>query len=130
MDETTYSSVQTKAKSWSRRHPLVLIPKNNRQMRVTVFGAISPCLQNGRVMSLAKSTNKQDFMSFLVAVKQAVLPKYRSKLQVIIYDGAKAHTCNDSQNFLRDYFIPLQIPVMSCEFNCKCQFQTGNNFCK
>ena len=119
MDETTYSSVQTKAKSWSRKHPLVLHPKNNRQMRITVFGAISPCLQTGRVMRLAKSTNKRDFMSFLVDIKQAVLPKYRSQLQILLYDGAKAHTCLDSQKFIEGFFIPLQIPVMSCEFNCK-----------
>ena len=119
MDETTYSSVQMKAKSWSRKHPLVLHPKNNRQMRVTVFGAISPCLQSGRVMRLAKSTNKQDFMSFLVDIKQAVLPRYRSQLQILLYDGAKAHTCLDSQNFIEGFFIPLQIPVMSCEYNCK-----------
>ena len=96
MDETTYSSVQTRAKSWSKKHPLVLHPKNNRQMRITVFGAISPCLENGRVMRLAKSTNKQDFMNFLFQIKQSVLPKYRSQLQIVLYDGAKAHTCKES----------------------------------
>ena len=70
-------------------------------------------------MRLAKSTNKRDFMSFLVDIKQAVLPKYRSQLQILLYDGAKAHTCLDSQKFIEGFFIPLQIPVMSCEFNCK-----------
>ena len=119
MDETTYSSVQMKAKSWARKQDPVLHPKNNRQMRVTVFGAISPCLHNGRVMRLAKSTNKQDFMGFLVDIKTSILPKYRSDIQVLCYDGAKAHTCRDSQEFMKDYFKPLQIPVMSCEFNCK-----------
>ena len=78
MDETTYSSIQMKAKSWASKQNPVLHAKNNRQMRVTVFGAISPCLENGRVMRLAKSTNKQDFMAFLVDIKQAVLPRYRS----------------------------------------------------
>ena len=53
----------------------MLHAKNNRQMRTTVFGAISPCLENGRVMRLAKSTNKQDFMSFLVDIKQPLLPE-------------------------------------------------------
>ena len=100
MDETTYSSVQMKAKSWSRKQDPVLHAKNNRQMRVTVFGAIGTCLQNGRVMRLAKSTNKQDFMSFLVDIKTSILPKYRSQKQILLFDGARAHTCHDSQAFM------------------------------
>ena len=100
MDETTYSSVQMKAKSWSRKQDPVLHAKNNRQMRVTVFGAIGTCLQNGRVMRLAKSTNKQDFMSFLVDIKTSILPKYRSQMQILLFDGARAHTCHDSQAFM------------------------------
>ena len=107
MDETTYSSVQMKAKSWARKQDPVLHAKNNRQMRVTVFGAIGTCLQNGRVMRLARSTNKQDFMAFLVEVKQAVLPRFRSQLQILLYDGARAHTCRDSQEFMEGYFKPL-----------------------
>ena len=117
-----------KAKSWAKKHNPVLHAKNNRQMRVTVFGAISPCLENGRVMQLAKSTNKQDFMAFLVNVKQAVLPKYRSQLQILLYDGARAHTCRDSQAFMEGYFKPLQIPVMSCEFNCKYSHRTPEEY--
>ena len=73
-------------------------------------------------MRLAKSTNKLDFMSFLVDIKQSVLPRYRSSMQILLYDGARAHTCNDSQDFIEGYFKPLQIPVMSCEFNCKSNF--------
>ena len=119
MDETTYSSVQMKAKSWATKQNPVLHAKNNRQMRVTVFGAISPCLVNGRVMRLAKSTNKHDFMSFLVDIKTSILPRYRRQLQILLFDGARAHTCHDSQAFMEGYFKPLQIPVMSCEFNCK-----------
>ena len=107
-----------KAKSWARKQDPVLHPKNNRQMRVTVFGAISPCLQNGRVMRLARSTNKQDFMAFLVDIKTSILPMYRSETQILLFDGARAHTCRDSQEFMKDYFKGLQIPVMSCEFNC------------
>ena len=40
-------------------------------------------------------------------------------MQILCYDGARAHTSNYSMEFIRDIFIPLQIPVMSCEFNCK-----------
>ena len=54
MDETTYSSVQMKAKSWSRKQDPVLHAKNNPQMSVTIFEAISPCLVNGRDIRLAK----------------------------------------------------------------------------
>ena len=182
-----------KAKSWSRKQDSVLHAKNNRQMRITVFGAISPCLENGReirfakgigvysmtlrdlrntffdawsipwgyfngftaregyqtilcaleitmsirklgllwlshelwansiqtIFWLAKSTNKQDFMSFLVDIKTSILPKYRSDMQILLFDEARAHTCLDNQSFMEGYFKSLQIPVMSCEFNCR-----------
>ena len=75
-------------------------------------------------MQLAPSTNKHDFMAFLHNVKQAVLPRYRSQQQVVVYDGAKAHTCKDSQQFMVGYFTPLQIPPYSCEFNCKFCYQS------
>ena len=97
-------------------------------MRVTVFGAISPCLQNGRVMRLARSTNKQDFMAFLVDIKTSILPMYRSETQILLFDGARAHTCRDSQEFMKDYFKGLQIPVMSCEFNCKYSHRTPEEY--
>ena len=54
MDETTYSSVHMKAKSWSRKQDPVLHANKNRQMSVTVFEAISTCLVNGRDIRLAK----------------------------------------------------------------------------
>ena len=119
MDETTYSSVQSKPKSWSTSANPVLHPKQSRQMRITVFGAISPCLKDGRAFKLAKSTNKEDYCSFLVQIKQSILPRYQGSKQILCYDGARAHTANYSMQFIRDLFIPLQIPVMSCEFNCK-----------
>ena len=46
-------------------------------------------------------------MAFLHNVKQAILPRYRSQQQIIVYDGARAHTCRDSQAFMSDYFTPL-----------------------
>ena len=107
VDETTYSSVQSKPKSWCKKGKPLLHMRNARQMRVTVIGAIGTCLQDGRVMQLAPSTNKHDFMAFLHNVKQAILPRYRSQQQIIVYDGARAHTCRDSQAFMSDYFTPL-----------------------
>ena len=69
MDETTYSSVSLKPRSWATKEDPVLHAKNNKQMRVTVYGAISPCLENGIVYKLAKSTNIADYKSFLVQIK-------------------------------------------------------------
>ena len=91
-------------------------------MRVTVLRAISTCLVIDCVMRLAKSTNKQDFMAFLFEVKQAVLPKFRFQMQILLYDEAHVYTCCDSQASMEDYFKPLQIHMMSYKFNCKCQF--------
>ena len=66
MDETTYSTVQSKSRSWAFRSTPVLHPKNNRQMRVTVFGACGPALVGGLVVKLAPSTNSVDYCSFLL----------------------------------------------------------------
>ena len=118
VDETTYSSVQLKPRSWGSRSDPVLHQKNNRQMRTTVIGGIGACLKDGRVMNLARSTNKAEFMQFLVDLKQAVLPRYRSQTQIVIMDNARAHTCKDTLDFFKGMFIPLFIPVMSCEYNC------------
>ena len=66
-------------------------------------------------------------MSFLVDIKTSILPRYRTQTQVLLFDGARAHTCNDSQAFMQGYFKPLQIPVMSCEFNCKYSIQLSSS---
>ena len=63
-------------------------------------------------------------MAFLVDIKTSILPMYRSETQILLFDGARAHTCRDSQEFMKDYFKGLQIPVMSCEFNCKYSHRT------
>ena len=76
-------------------------------MRVTVFGAISPCLRNARAFKLAKSTNSDDYCSFLVQIKQAILPRYRNQRQIIFFDGARAHTSKKSSVFIREMFTPL-----------------------
>ena len=76
-------------------------------MKVTVFRAISPCLQNGRVMRLARSTKKQDFMAFLVDIKTSTLPMYHSDIQILLFDGVRVHTCRNSQELMKDYFKGL-----------------------
>ena len=118
VDETTYASNSIPRRSWSSRDDPVLHQKNSKQMRRTVIGGIGRCLTNGRVMNLARSTNKAEFQSFLVDLKQAVLPKYRHQTQIVLFDGARAHTCRDTLQFFEGMFIPLQIPRFSCDFNC------------
>ena len=69
VDETTYSTVSLKPKSWApSKHPN-LHAKNNKQMRRTLIGGIGTCLIGGRCMRLAKSTNQIDFRTFLVDLK-------------------------------------------------------------
>ena len=117
MDETTYSTVQSKAKSWSFRSTPVLHPKNNRQMRVTVFGACGPALVGGLVVKLAPSTNSVDYCSFLLQVKEAIKPAFRNVKLIMCQDNASAHTSRVSKAFAASEFHTLNIPVMSCEFN-------------
>ena len=104
-----------KQKSWAKKDNPQLHVRNARQMRVTVIGAIGTCLENGRLMQLAPSTNKVDFMAFLHNLKQAVLPRYRGQEQIIVYDGAAAHTCEDT-SFLCRYLPTHASSTVSTPF--------------
>ena len=41
-----------------------------------------------------------DYFTALVDIKTSILPKYRSQMQILLFDGARAHTCHDSQAFM------------------------------
>ena len=66
-----------------------------------MYGAIGEAL-NKPVMMLAKSTNKQDFQSFLMKVAEEVIN--RGSKPILVFDGATAHTAIDSQRLLAQYF--------------------------
>ena len=97
IDETTYSSVSLKPKAWSG-NPVCLNPKQQTQRRITVMGAISPALVDGRCMRLAKSTNKAEYKDFLVDVYQSVLKNSKKpgkSVKYLVMDGHRSHTNAD-----------------------------------
>ena len=48
-------------------------------------------------------------MAFLVDIKTSILPMYRSETQILLFDGALAHTCRDMQDFMTDYLKSLSL---------------------
>lgn len=117
-DETTFHSWMQKAKSWSRKDSPVYHARNNKRVSTTVYGAIGHCLQHG-VFVLGRSTNQNEFQEFLRQVKAAVKPQFSTQKPFFLYDQASAHTAAKSQKMMKEFFTPLPIPVMSCEFNSK-----------
>jgi len=109
-----------KAKSWSKRDQPLYHARNSKRITTTVYGAIGHCLTRP-VFRLGRSTNIKEYKMFLKKVHETVKPEYsftRTK-PILLYDGATAHTSSTSRSFMHKYFEPLQIPVYSCEFNCK-----------
>lgn len=121
MDETTFTAWMLKSKSWSSREKPVYHARNDKKFGTTVFGALGRCLKNGFVYQRAKSTNKIDFLRFVIDTRQAVQERYWNQKPYFLYDGHPAHVGRDRLRLLEQYFRPVQIPGYSCEFNCKCR---------
>ena len=74
------------------------------------------------VFRLGRSTNVEEYKQFLDEVRENLKPElgFNKTKPILLYDGATAHTSNASVQYMKQYFEPLQIPIYSCEFNCKC----------
>ena len=106
-----------KSKSWAKKNNPVYHSKNDKRFGITVYGALGKCLRNVQVIQLGSSTNMVEFRHFLFKVKQAVSEKYATDKPYFLYDGATAHTSPVVVNAIAEFFIPVQIPSYSCEFN-------------
>ena len=73
------------------------------------------------VFRLGRSTNVEEYKQFLDEVRESLKPElgFNKIKPILLYDGATAHTSNASVQYMKQYFEPLQIPIYSCEFNCK-----------
>lgn len=87
--------------------------KNHRN--VTVYGAIGNCL-NEPLFKLGKSTNEEDYGKFLHDLKMKVRLDLGEK-PILLYDGHTAHSTKKNLTIMERYFIPINIPPHSCDFN-------------
>jgi len=115
MDETTFNTWQMKTKSWSSKSDIVYHHRPSTRLGITVFGAIGNCLKKPMFMT-ARSTNKEDYMRFMNQVKEQVRD-LRGRKPVLLYDAHRAHTSLIARDRIPKMFLPLPIPVYSCEFN-------------
>ena len=85
-----------------------------------MYGAIGHCMSKP-VFRLGRSTNVEEYKQFLDEVRESLKPElgFNKTKPILLYDGATAHTSNASVQYMKQYFEPLQIPIYSCEFNCK-----------
>ena len=115
MDETTFNTWQMKTKSWSSKSDIVYHHRPSTRLGITVFGAIGKCLKKPMFMT-ARSTNKEDYMRFMNQVKEQVRD-LKGRKPVLLYDAHRSHTSLIARDKIPKMFIPLPIPVYSCEFN-------------
>ena len=116
MDETTVNTWQIKTKSWSSKTDIVEHKRPSTRIGITVFGAIGNCLKNP-VFRTAKSTNKTDYIEFMRLVKEQVRQIHHSQKPILLFDAHRAHTSLLAREEIPRMFVPLKIPVYSCEFN-------------
>ena len=116
MDETTVNTWQIKTKSWSSKTDIVEHKRPSTRIGVTVFGAIGNCLKNP-VFRTAKSTKKHDYIEFMRLVKEQVRSIHHNQKPILLFDAHRAHTSLLAREEIPRMFVPLKIPVYSCEFN-------------
>jgi hypothetical protein len=66
---------------------------------------------------LARSTNQEDFRSFLLMIKQALDQRHVVGKPFLLYDQHSAHKTIESMRLMRSHFIPLPVVTYSCSFN-------------
>ena len=99
-DETTFNSWMMKAKSWAHERNSLLHARNSKRLSVTVYGAFGNCMNNP-VFKMGGTTNRIEFIEFMREVKEQVKAQYQGYKPILLYDGAKAHTCKDSMRLMK-----------------------------
>ena len=78
----------------------------------TLYGAIGNALDEP-VYAVGSSTNRIDFHHFL----WKLIDKLNGRKPYIVYDGHSSHETAENDTLIQQYFIPLQLPAYSSEFN-------------
>ena len=79
-DESSMNCWDLPKKTWSYSTEEITIPKNDSRLSVTLYAAISPNALSSPVFYLSrKTTNQQDFRSFLIKIKENVKSTITSK---------------------------------------------------
>ena len=117
VDETTFHSRMSKAKSWSLPDKINMHTVDAKRWCVTVYGAIGNCLPGPVYYFGPRTTNADDYCHFVRLVSAQVRPV--SCKPYILYDNASAHTARRAQAVMNEHFEPLANVPYSCGFNCK-----------
>ena len=118
-DETTFNAQLLKSKSWSTVEEPVLHSKNDKKFGTTVYGALGRCLKHGFYVKLGSSTNMDEWKAFFLELRDHIFDRHWDVKPYLLYDGHAAHCNKEIILAMEAYFIPVQVPRYSCEFNCK-----------
>ena len=118
IDETSFNSWEVPKKTWACPSKPISIRLNKRRGKgVTIYGAIGEAV-NGVLHMVSRSTNKKDFVRFLVLLRKKCLVDETKELYLVI-DNHNAHTSKQVIEAMeRLYFTPINQPTYSPEFNC------------
>ena len=94
-----------KKKSWSTRDsPNQHLIQDNKNLRITVFGAIGNCLTEP-VFTLKHGTKSSNYVEFLHDVVARLKPN--TGKPVLFFDGLRSHMSKESLPTVIQYFRPL-----------------------
>ena len=115
---TFYTRCMTQSKVWWKRGKSFRVPiPQNRGSGITLFGAISHCLQNKGYFEVHHSTNGDSVINFMTNIQAHILPEYRHKRLILCIDNHSAHKGPTKIEVMEQFCEPHFIPVYSCELN-------------
>ena len=114
IDETTFNSTLRQSRVWQYYKKPVPFAVGKRIGSITLYGAIGHCLKEP-VFMLGKSTNKEEFQTFIEKVVAAKVNPRQKPLLVI--DNHAAHKSTAVKQLLQKHFVVFYMPAQSCEFN-------------
>ena len=117
MDQTTFQIWPKPSKTWQLSSAPIAAPENMKFLSsVTLFGAVGPCLQSGKLYMIANSTDISEVKRFLILLASALKNQYSRSRPYLVMDNHSAHRSPKVQEEL-SRFHPTWMPPYSSPFN-------------
>ena len=116
-DETSMSHRQVQKRAWYFRREKFQIPiAASKGKAFTIYGTIGDCIQNNGYFEIHGSTNKKDFMAYLLNLQTRMIPP-QNELPIFVYDNHRAHIGMDRLEILNQFCRPMRSIAYSCFLN-------------
>ena len=81
------------------------------------MGTVSDCLVNKGYFELHKSSNREDFQSYLKNLEKQIVRKPGDLEPILVLDNLAAHKSKETRAIMEKFCKPEFIPTYSCELN-------------